>query len=143
VCVLMQLPHLTQRFTPPRSVSSVRKKLMRRLNGNKTTLEQVKAHNLPTRDHKHKSPADKKWPHVLHPGGKPFACELDAMEPDMLRDLVEKRILRHLPQQELEILKVAEKSERDVLRSFVVRQARIQRQERAQERAADEEEVEA
>ncbi len=73
--------------------------------------EQVISLNLPTRDHKSVSAADKAWPHS-------FACELDAMEPDTLRDLVEECINRHLPQDQLDILKVAERSERQVLRLF-------------------------
>ncbi len=75
------------------------------------TEEQVISLNLPTRDHKSVSAADKAWPHS-------FACELDAMEPDTLRDLVEECINRHLPQDQLDILKVAERSERQVLRLF-------------------------
>jgi hypothetical protein len=58
------------------------------------------------------SPADKKWPHN-------FACELDAMAPDDMRLLVENVINKHLSQNELQILKVAEKSERELAMAMV------------------------
>jgi hypothetical protein len=35
------------------------------------------------------------------------------MAPDVMRDLVERMINRHLPQRELDVLKVAEESERE------------------------------
>ena len=69
------------------------------------TQEQIRALDLPTRPHKRESAADKKWPY-------PFACELDAMPPDMLREFVRNCIEHHLPQHQLEIMKVAEESER-------------------------------
>ena len=50
---------------------------------------------------KRQSTADKQWPYD-------FACELDAIDPDALRELVEGAINHHLPQEQLEILKVAE-----------------------------------
>jgi hypothetical protein len=76
------------------------------------TLEQIRVWNLPTRLPKRKTGADRKWPHT-------FACELDAVPPDELRQLVEAAINRHLPQDRLRILKAAEESERAVLRSLV------------------------
>jgi hypothetical protein len=76
------------------------------------TPEQIERFNLPTREPKRVSAADKNWPHD-------FACELDAMEPDTLRDLVERVINAHLPQSELKILKVAEASEREFIRAWV------------------------
>jgi hypothetical protein len=72
------------------------------------TLEQIRDLRLPTRDPKRKSPADKAWPH-------PFACELDAIPPDILRDIVREAIERHLPAHQLKILKIAEESERELL----------------------------
>jgi hypothetical protein len=43
------------------------------------------------------------------------SVELDAIAPDDLRNLVRERLERHLPQAELDVLKVAEESERTVL----------------------------
>jgi hypothetical protein len=68
--------------------------------------------DLPTREPKRNSAADKKWPHD-------FACELDAIPPDLLRELVEACINLHLPQDKLEILKAAEESEREVISRLV------------------------
>jgi len=48
------------------------------------TPEQIEDWNLPTREPKRQSAADKKWPHS-------FACELDAIPPNYLRDLVLER----------------------------------------------------
>jgi hypothetical protein len=76
------------------------------------TLEQIKQHDLPTRDHKRESAADKKWPYD-------FACELDAFPPDTLRELVTLCIERHLPKDQLDILKVAEQSEREGLQKLI------------------------
>jgi hypothetical protein len=76
------------------------------------TKSQVERWNLPTREPKRKSAADKKWPHD-------FCCELDAIPADRLRQLVEQAIIRHLPQRQFEILKAAEASERDAIASFV------------------------
>jgi hypothetical protein len=73
------------------------------------TKKQITDWNLPTREPKRESAADKKWPHD-------FACELDAIPPDSLRDLVETYINLHLPQAQLEVLKAAEESERELLR---------------------------
>jgi hypothetical protein len=67
---------------------------------------------LSTREHKRNSSADKLWPY-------PFACELDAIPANVLRDMVRETIEYHLPADQLEILKAAEESERDLLRAFV------------------------
>jgi len=48
-----------------------------------------------------------------------ISVELDAIPPDRLRLLVQNAIERHLPQREFEILKIAEQSERDLLKSLV------------------------
>jgi hypothetical protein len=71
------------------------------------TLEQIQELGLPTRDHKRDSAADRKWRYD-------FACELDAMPPDQLRELVRHRIEYHLPRHQLATLKVAEESEREL-----------------------------
>jgi hypothetical protein len=76
------------------------------------TREQIRKWELPTRSPKRRSAADKKWPHD-------FACELDAIPPDRLRDLVEGHINLHLPQDKLEVLKVAEESEREIIAKLV------------------------
>jgi hypothetical protein len=76
------------------------------------TLGQVRELRLPTRPHKRTSAADRRWPHE-------FACELDAMPPDTLRALVRECIERHLPRHQLDVLKVAEESEREYLMQFV------------------------
>jgi hypothetical protein len=75
------------------------------------TKKQVEQWDLPTREPKRKSAADKKWPHD-------FCCELDAIPPDRLRDLVRSAIEQHLPRDQLEILKVAEESERELLKAW-------------------------
>jgi hypothetical protein len=75
------------------------------------TEEQIRELSLPTRTPKRNSPADRAWLHS-------FACELDAIPPGMLRALVRYRIEGHLPRRELEILKIAEKSERELLRQW-------------------------
>jgi hypothetical protein len=56
---------------------------------------------LPTREPKRNSAADKAWPHFL------------AIEPDDLRAAVRWAIERHLPPDRLELLKIAEESERE------------------------------
>jgi hypothetical protein len=67
--------------------------------------------SLPTREPKRNSPADRKWPHE-------FACELDAIPPDEMRRIVERAMERHLPKRQLAVVKVAEESERQMLRMF-------------------------
>ena len=78
------------------------------------TLEQITKWKLPTREPKRESAADRKWP-------PKFACELDAIPPNDLRDLVEAAINRHLDQDQLHHLKVAEESEREILRLRITR----------------------
>ena len=63
---------------------------------------------LPTRPHKRNSRADQLWTHD-------YAVELDAIEPDDLRALVQSAIEQHMPAEQLEVLKVAEESERSML----------------------------
>jgi len=73
---------------------------------------QIYCLKLPTREPKRGSPADRKWPY-----GE--ACELDAIPPDYMRDLVETAINRHLDQEQLRVLKIAEASEREQLRNWI------------------------
>ena len=75
------------------------------------TIDQVNTWRLPTREPKRKSPADKNWPHN-------FACELDAISPDRMRQMVEQAINRHVDQGQLATLKVAEESERELLKAL-------------------------
>jgi hypothetical protein len=79
------------------------------------TAEQVGGLGLPTRRPKRTTPADKQWPYD-------FACELDAIPPDILRWIVREAIERHLPADQLKILKIAEESERDLLWTLAVAQ---------------------
>jgi hypothetical protein len=76
------------------------------------TRDQIRRFALPTREPKRIAAADRRWPYA-------FACELDAMAPDDLRALVENVINRHLPQDQLDVLKAAEQSEREVIQRFV------------------------
>jgi hypothetical protein len=78
------------------------------------TLDEIRELKLPTREPKRNTPADKAWPY-------PFACELDAIPPDILRQLVRVAIERHLPAHQLKILKVAEESEREWLWNLALR----------------------
>jgi hypothetical protein len=75
------------------------------------TREQIERWRLPTRKPKRLSPADRKWPHN-------FACELDAIPPDTIRALVTSVINPHIDQDQLRILKVAEESERELLKAL-------------------------
>lgn len=75
------------------------------------TRQQIEELNLPSRPTK-----------VTDSRAKNFegeSVELDAIPPSLLRAMVLNRIERHLPQEELKVLKVAEASERDFLRSWV------------------------
>jgi hypothetical protein len=76
------------------------------------THQQVTAWNLPTREPKRKSAADRRWPYD-------FACELDAIAPDLLRDIVTLAIEQHLPRRQFEVLKTAEASEREIISRLV------------------------
>ena len=71
---------------------------------------------LSTRPHKRKSRADQLWPY-------PYACELDAIEPDDLRDLVRWAIEAHLSADQLALLQMIEASEREQIRGLVAKLA--------------------
>jgi hypothetical protein len=83
------------------------------------TPAQVRKYRLPTREPKRKTEADRNWPHD-------YACELDAMAPDVMRDLVEQMTNQHLPQDHLAVLMVAEQSEREFFKTFIKRRKRKQ-----------------
>ena len=65
------------------------------------TEEQIERYNLPTRP--------EKKDHSRH------AVEIDALPPEVLRRLIRAAIEQHLPQRELDVLRAAEKSERDLM----------------------------
>ena len=76
------------------------------------TAAQVSALDLPTRPAKHGTVADRRWPHA-------HAAELDAIPPDVLRDMVRAAIETHLPPGELDRLKRVEAAERETLMQFI------------------------
>jgi len=51
--------------------------------------------------------------------GSTLSVELDAIEPNQLRALVQEAIERHLPPEHFEKLKAAEESERDIITRLV------------------------
>ncbi len=77
------------------------------------TPEQIRDWHLPTRPTKASDSRAK--------GFGAISVELDAIEPDRLRDLVWRVIEEHLPAQQFEVLKAAEESERSIIRQLVNR----------------------
>jgi hypothetical protein len=77
------------------------------------TPEQIRDWHLPTRPTKASDSRAK--------GFGAISVELDAIEPDMLRNLVRLVIEDHLPAHQFEILKAAEESERSTIRQLVNR----------------------
>lgn len=73
------------------------------------TADMVRTFGLPTRPPKRETAADRRWPYD-------FACELDAIPPAMLREIVREVLSAHLPDEELAVLLAAEESERSILR---------------------------
>ncbi len=76
------------------------------------TPKQIEKWKLPSRPTKTTDSRAKKF-------GLQDSVELDAIPPEQLRAIVETTILRHLPLEEFEILKVAEESERRLLTAWV------------------------
>jgi hypothetical protein len=76
------------------------------------TPEQIVAWNLPTRPTKKTDTRSKNFGAI--------SVELDAIEPNMLRGLVEEVIQRHLPPDQFAILKTAEESEREQIAGLVL-----------------------
>jgi hypothetical protein len=72
---------------------------------------QIDAWNLPTRPTKTKDARTKNFDSTV-------SVELDSIKPQMLRDLVEAAIARHLPYDQLRVLKAAEQSELEFLRAW-------------------------
>jgi hypothetical protein len=75
--------------------------------------DQITAWNLPTRPTKQTDSRAK--------GFGAESVELDAIEPNQLRAIVETAIEWHLPAEELEVLEAAEQSERAILQDIVGR----------------------
>jgi hypothetical protein len=75
------------------------------------TPEQIDAWDLPTRPTKTSDTRSKSFGNV--------SVELDAIEPNRLRDLVHGTIEAHLPAKQYEILKAAEESEREIITRLV------------------------
>jgi hypothetical protein len=76
------------------------------------TEDQIAEWRLPSRPTKESDSRAKKF-------GSSVSVELDAIDPNQLRQIVQECIEYHLPQHEFEVLKVAEESERAVLRRFI------------------------
>jgi hypothetical protein len=68
------------------------------------TTEQIEEWSLPTRPTKSSDSRAKQF--------GPISVELDAVEPNRLRQLVQDAIEKHLPAEQFAVLKVAEESER-------------------------------
>jgi hypothetical protein len=75
------------------------------------TPEQIEGWSLPTRPTKTSDSRSVNWT-----GGD--SVELDAIHPDQLRDLVSEVIEQHIDEQKLAALRVAEESERELLRTW-------------------------
>jgi hypothetical protein len=75
------------------------------------TRAQVEEWNLPTRPTKIKDPRAKKFANTT-------SVELDAIPADKLRALVRECIERHVDQHQLQILRTAEESERELLKKW-------------------------
>jgi hypothetical protein len=75
------------------------------------TPGQIAAWDLPTRPTKSTDTRAK--------GFGEISVELDAIEPNQLRALVQETIERHLPAEQFEVLKVAEQSERETISRLV------------------------
>jgi hypothetical protein len=78
------------------------------------TEEQIAEWSLPTRPTKGSDTRSKNF-------GSAISVELDAIEPNQLRQIVQDAIERHLPADQFEILKAAEESERKIISRLVRR----------------------
>src|SRR5215472_12756123 len=77
------------------------------------TLEQINTWELPTRPTKVSDTRAKNFGN--------FSVELDAIDPNALRALVQATIEQHLPADQFEKLKAAEQSEREIITRLVGR----------------------
>jgi len=75
------------------------------------TPEQIEFWELPTRPTKSSDTRAK--------GFGDISVELDAIEPNRLREIVQRAIENHLPQDQFAVLKAAEESERDIISRLV------------------------
>jgi hypothetical protein len=78
--------------------------------------EQIAEWDLPTRPTKKADTRSK--------GFGDISVELDAIDPNVLREIVQEAIERHLPPDQFEILKAAEQSEREIIARLVGRKLR-------------------
>jgi hypothetical protein len=76
------------------------------------TPEQIAEWDLPTRPTKASDTRAKAF-------GSNLSVELDAIEPNQLRALVQETIEEHLPPEQFEVLKAAEQSEREIITRLV------------------------
>ena len=75
------------------------------------TPEQINDWDLPTRPTKKSDTRSKNFGSI--------SVELDAIEPNQLRALVQETIEQHLPAEQFEVLKAAEESEREIISRLV------------------------
>jgi hypothetical protein len=75
------------------------------------TQEQIAKWSLPSRPTKTSDPRSR--------GFSGRSVELDAIDPDNLREVVRTAIERHLPQHQFKVLKAAEQSEREIISRLV------------------------
>jgi hypothetical protein len=75
------------------------------------TPEQINDWDLPTRPTKKSDTRSKAFGEI--------SVELDAIEPNQLRSLVQETIEQHLPAEQFEVLKAAEESEREIISRLV------------------------
>jgi hypothetical protein len=76
------------------------------------TSGQIETWDLPTRPTKASDTRARSF-------GSSLSVELDAIEPNNLRGLVQEAIEQHLPAEQFEILKAAEESEREIISKLV------------------------
>lgn len=81
------------------------------------TPDQIRRWRLPTRPTKQSDTRAKKF-------GSDISVELDAIDANMLRDIVRKAIEQHLPADQLAVQQEAEMSEKQMLKMFVRRAKR-------------------
>lgn len=79
------------------------------------TMEQIRSLNLPLRPTKRSDSRARSFEQRFGVG----SVELDAIHPNTLRAIAREAIERHLPRRELEILKAAERDERETIAKLV------------------------
>ena len=96
------IEHTLRKYAPQADIT------FRRLAVNE---DQIERYGLPTRPTKETDSRARRW-------GQRASVELDAMDPNVLRALVQAEIEALLPADELEVLEQAEASERDLLQAI-------------------------